>query len=58
MMEGMSAVGSAVAVALKNPTTDSLPPKFEHVASVASSTPASLDQAAASQRCSPDGGRS
>ena len=49
MMEGMSAVGSAVAVALKNPTTDSLPPKFEHVASVASSTPASLDQAAASQ---------
>ena len=29
-----------------NPTTASLPPQFEHFASVASSTPASLDQAA------------
>ena len=33
-----------------NPTTASLPPQFEHFASVASSTPASLDQAANPRR--------
>ena len=36
----------------QKPTTASLPPQFKHVASVRISAPASLDQAAASQRCS------
>ena len=36
----------------QKPTTASLPPQFKHVASVGISAPVSLDQAAASQRCS------